>query len=449
MRIVICGAGQIGKSLVHYLHTDHDIAVVDTNEKTLQAMQEAYDVETILGSASNPRVLEKAGVGEKSVLTATTGSDDVNMVACHLAHSLFSAPMKIARLRSETYSSEEWHRRITEKLNIDVILSPELEASRAILKSMDLHYAFDIFALAGGELEFIGVHVTGNRALENIQIRDFPKAFPHFRGVIACIVREYQAFAPRPNDSLLDGDDVYFLTSTKEASTAMEHFGFSQERTKKVIVFGATLVGSYVLRDLEQKKKQELVLVEEDAGLLRSAARYFTDTMLLNGSPLDPDVLEEAQIHEAEYAIAVTGNETTNILVSLMAKRYGVEHSLALLDNVRYLSPLSSLGIEKMVNPAQLAMALLLQRLSKNYVQHFYPLGERYGAVVEAIITPTSAALHLTRDDLDKEARIRFLALMRGNKIIYDPERFADGDHIILMIFPEGQERFQKLFEPR
>ena len=448
MKIIICGCGQIGQSLVRYLYLDYEIVLIDQDKKILQEVQELFDIQPICGSASDPDILQRAKIDEHSVIVAVTGSDDVNIVACQMAGSFFKAALKVAYLRHESYFSKKWHEHITKKLGIDLVLSPEREAAQAILKSIEIHYAFDVFSLAGGKLQFLGIHASENSVFLGILFRNFSEHFPKFKGSIGCIIRNHRIFLPTYSDKILPYDEIYFLVETKHTHEVMNSFGFMQHPVKKLIIFGATRVGKYLIEKIEEKGTEELVLIDENQEKLNDVALQISDTLLMKGSPINPEVLEEAGIGDSQYTIAVTNNDTVNIIASLMAKRYGVSHPLALVTHTNYLSTLSSLGIEKMINPAHLTVALLLKRLSKEYVENFYPLEQYSGIVIEVIIKKTSPILKKSFSVL-RASRINLLAIERRGKIFWNVESLKIGDHAILILKIDEYKKFKDLFEPK
>jgi trk system potassium uptake protein TrkA len=446
MQIIICGAGQVGTALLQHLSIDYDIVLIDTQADLLEKIQNEYDVQVIAGNATDPNILKKAGIQEQSVLVAVTGSDEVNLTVCQLAASLFNVHFKAARLRRESYFQEEWHERIKEELKIDLILSPERDAAQSILQSFKIPYAFDAFSFGGNKLKLIGIQVDGTGGLVKKRIHEIYEIFALFDFKIIRIVRNYQAFIPENQDEILQNDALYFLVASSQSSELMKALGYRNEVAKPIIIFGASLVTSYILSSLNQNK--HITIVEEDQEKIKDFIPHHQDITFLHGSPLHPEVLIEAGIEKASHTIAVTADDTVNILASLMAHSYGVTHPLALVQRIGYLSPLFALGIEKLIHPSQLIVASLLQKLTKDYFLSFYPLeGTSSGTVIEALVQEKARSLGMSSNSLN-DVSIQVLAVVRQHKIVWEPTTLILDDRVILTTLPEGNQRVQRLFAP-
>ncbi|BDB96360.1 Trk system potassium transporter TrkA [Candidatus Hydrogenosomobacter endosymbioticus] len=448
MKIIICGGGQIGQNLIRYLCLDYEVTLIDTDRSILEEAQEQYDIQTIHGSAADPFILKKAQIQEDSVVVSVTGSDHVNLLACQMSHFLFKAFLKVARLRHESYFADEWQALIKKKLGISVILSPEKEAAKTILQNMVVRHAFDVMQFADKKLTLIGVHAYERNFFLRISIKDLEASFQLSNGRIACIIRNYRLIIPDANDQILPGDDVYFLINSDDIIEIMENLGLNQQDVQKVIIFGATAIGKYIAKNLEEQEKYDVVMIEENQEEIKKAACILEKTMFLNGSPDNPEVLREAGIDDTGCTIAVTKNDTINMISSLMAHRFGVQHPISLINHTRYLSPLAVLGIEKMINMAQLTVSVILQHISKDYIKTFFPLEEYAGVVIEAAIRKTSPALKMNFEKIQQSDRLKILAVRRRDKILGTVSKLEVGDHVIAILLSNEYKRFQKIFEP-
>jgi trk system potassium uptake protein TrkA len=445
MKIVICGAGHVGQNLVHYLSSDYEIVLIDKDRSILEKTQANYDVQTICGNSSDLNILKKAQIQEDSAIVAVTESDEVNIITCQLAGFIFGASFKAARLRNESFFQETWHEKIKESFQIDLIFSQERNAAEAILQSFHVPYAFDTYYFASKELILIGIQIDSKSAIIHHTINSIYHVLAAFDVKIIRIIRNYQAFIPHKNDQIIANDALYFITPSSQKREVMKALGYAHESSKSVIIFGASAVSKHVLTTLADTECA-VVVIDESAEQIKKIAPYCSKALFLKGSPLNPDVLKEANVSKATYAIATTSDDTVNILSALMAHSYGVVHCLALMQRIGYLSPLFALGIEKMIHPAQLIMAFLLQKLTKKYVLSFYPLeGEFSGMVIESIVQEKSKAIGLSTEVLDDE-RIQVLAVVRDRQIIWNSTILQLGDCVILTTLPDGYQVFQRLF---
>ena len=444
MKLVICGAGQVGQSLVHYLAADYDMVVIDVDGALLEKVQERYDVQTIRGSASDPGVLRKANFTRDTILIAVTGNDDVNLMACQLTQALFSSRCKVARLRNEHYFQEEWKAILQHHFAIDLIFSPERNAAESIVDSFSLPYAFDTFSFLEDKILLIGFQIDHRSPFIHQTINTITQSLPSLK--IIRLIRNYQAFIPKASDTLGVNDALYLLVHKVHKRAVMKAFGYDQEELTPVILFGASLINAYVIQALEDTK-HTFTVIDEDPQKMTQFSSLCPKAYFVKGNPLNPELLGATNIHESSYAISATSDDTTNILSALMAHSYGVEHCIALVRGIRYFSPLFSMGMEKMILPSQLIVARLLQKITKTYILSLYPLqGDDSGTVIEALVQQTSRALGPTKAMEDKFLQI--LALEREEEILWNPKELQEGDRVLLTTLGDGYKRFQRWFSP-
>ncbi|MEO0036587.1 MAG: NAD-binding component of TrK potassium transporter, partial [Pseudomonadota bacterium] len=322
MKVIVCGAGQVGFHIAHYLASEsNDVTVIDQRPELLRKIGDTLDVQVVQGFASHPGVLEQAGAGDANMLIAVTAADEVNMVACQVAHSLFEVPTKIARIRSQSYLDPIWSNLFTrDHLPIDVIISPEIEVARAITRRLRVPGTIDVIPLANDKVRLIGVRCTAQCPLIHTPLRQLTVLFPDLAIVIIGIVRDGKAIVPGPEDQMQPGDEVYFVVDTAHVERAMAAFGREDTEARRILVLGGGNIGLFLAQRLEAAHPNSTIkVIEQDRARAELVARSLNRSVVINGDVLDGDILREASVAAAEAVIAVTNDDETNILASLLA----------------------------------------------------------------------------------------------------------------------------------
>ena len=445
MKIIIAGAGHVGQSLIHYLSLDYDIVVIDIKEDLLEKIQQRYDVQTISGSASDPKVLYQAQLDDKAAFIAVTNNDDVNILSCQFAKTIGNPFFKAVRLHMDTYSKSRYQNLITQEWGIDLIFCPELNAQQSILKSFEIPYAFDNYNFSNDNLILVGIQILPKSPFVDKTLLSVQKVMNPYAIKMVRLIRGHNAFIPKFTHTLSVNDALYFLAQKENCSIIMERFGFLKEEKGPVIFLGANTINEGILKVLE-KDQRPLVVIDENENALNRLAPHFPHVLFLHGNTFNPEILAAAHIEDSSYMIACSEDDTKNILTSLMAHTYGVPHCITLVRSIGYLSPLFTMGIEKMIHPSQIIIAELLQRLTKNYVNTFYPMeGESSGMVIEASITSQTRVLGMDVEEINCP-ELHVLCVVRGSTILWSPDVMQCGDSVVLSVIPSAYQQFQWLF---
>jgi trk system potassium uptake protein TrkA len=245
MQVIICGAGMVGTTLAKYLVSENNnVTLIEKNKDVLDKVTNNLEIKPICGYASHPSVLEEAGAANADMIIAVTRNDEVNMVACQVAHSLFNVPTKIARVRFLDYINPVWSELYAEKnMPIDAIISPEEEMAKAVIRRLEIPDAIEVINLADDKIKFIGVRCSSDIAAINLHIAEFPKVFPELNLNIVCLVRNNKSIVLRPNEKIIEGDEVYFTVDAAQISRAMRVFGEQKDQAHKILIFGGGNVG--------------------------------------------------------------------------------------------------------------------------------------------------------------------------------------------------------------
>ncbi len=450
MKVIVCGAGQVGTSIVRHLAGENaDVTVIDQSPELVRKIADTLDVQAMEGFASHPDVLEAAGIRDADMIIAVTYSDEVNMIACQVAHSLFDVPTKIARVRHQSYLQPKWSDLFNrENMPIDSIISPELEVGRAVTRRLWVPGAFDMIPLAGGKVRVIGVRCTADTPIINTPLRQLTGLFPDLNITIVGIMRGGKGFVPDADESMLIGDEVYFVADAEHVSRAMSAFGHEEAAARRVVILGGGNIGRYIARELESHPGVSAKLIEHGKARAEEIAQELRHTVVLNGDALDPEILEEANVGAAEAVIAVTNEDEVNILGSLLAKRAGCKRAITLINATDFTPLVSSLGIDVIVSPRAITVSTILQHIRRGRIRAVHSLGDGFGEVIEAVALETCSVTGKALKDIGFPEGVIIGAIVRGDEVINpDPDTIIKPkDRVVLFATSADVRAVEKMF---
>lgn len=453
MKVIICGAGQVGYHIASYLASEqNDVTVIDQSPELIARVNESLDVQAFVGNASQPDVLENAGAGDADMIIAVTFADEVNMVACQVAHSLFNVPTKIARIRQQSFLEPVWADLFSrDHMPIDVIISPEIEVAQAISRRLAVPGAFDMIPLAEDKVRVLGVRCTEDCPIVHTPLRQLTELFPDLHIVVVGIVHEENAFIPKSTDQMFPGDEVYFVADTEHVPRALAAFGYQEQEAHRMVILGGGNIGLNLAKLIESTTDMTARIVERDQTRARKIASMLPDTMVTFGDGLDSEILEEINIRSADTVVAVTDDDETNILGSLLAKRYGVERTIALANKTTYSSLVTTLGIDVLVNPRAITVSTILQHIRRGRIRAVHSLRDGFGEVIEAEALETSPLVGSQIREGKLPSGVIIGAIVRDGEVII-PRGDTDvraRDRVILLATAGSVKKVEKLFAVR
>jgi trk system potassium uptake protein TrkA len=440
MRVIICGAGQVGSTIAGHLASEGiDVTVLDLVPEVAQKADESYDVRGMVGHASHPEVLERAGARGADMLIAVTASDEVNIVACQIADAMFGVRRRIARLRHPGYH-DMWRRmRQAGRTPIDVVISPELEVARGIARRLKVPGAFDMVPLAEGKVQIAGVHCAETCPLLNAPLRELRRRFEKLNVVVLAIVRKTgEAVIPRGNDRILPGDDVYLVTESAQLEEVLSAYGHHEVAPRRIVIVGGGNVGFHLARQVAREAPQmSLKIIEQRKERADFVSRELGNAaVVLHGDVLDKEMIGEANIRAADTLVAVTNDDETNIFASVMAKREGCLRAITLVNKAAYAPMLPALGIDGVVSPRAITISSILRHVRHHSIAALYTPREDFGEVIEVEAQEGSRLVSGRIQDIGIPKNILIGAIVRNGEIII-PTGVAQaqpGDHIVAMV---------------
>ena len=454
MRAIVCGAGQVGANIASELAGENvDVTVIDQRDELIQRLSDRLEVRAIVGHASQPDVLKAAGAADADLLIAVTLADEVNMVACQVAHTLFDVPKKIARVRARSYLQPDWATLFArDHLPIDVIISPEIEVAHAINRRLSVPGAFDVIPLARNLLRLIGLRCTDDCPIVHTPLRQLTALFPDLNIVVVGIRRDDRPIVPSGDDQMLPGDDVYFVVETTQTMRAMAAFGHEEPEARRIVLIGGGNIGQVLAEDLEANMSGvKIRLIEIDKVRAEHVAQTCGKTMVIHGDALDPEILSEANIERADTVVAVTNDDEVNILAALLAKRSGSQRAVTLVNKLSYGPLMRPLGIDVVVNPRAITVSTILQHIRRGRIHSVHLISDDFGEIIEAEALDTSSLIGQPLREAKLPKGVIVGALVRsGGVIMARPDTtFRVGDRVIVFATKDAVKKVEKLFSVR
>ena len=434
MNIIICGAGKVGFTIAKQLSEQgHSITVIDQSSEDIQKIDDALDVKAIVGKATYPSILEKANASEADMIIAVTRNDEINMVICQIAFSIFNISKKIARIRSQDYLNPKFTRVYNkENLPIDVIISPEIEIAKSIQRKLEAPGALDSVPFADNKIRLLEILINDNCNLINIKLNELTEKHPNLDANIIGIIRDEKFLIPKKNDEVKKNDKIYVIINSSQMAETLEAFGHNEKISKKILIVGGGNIGFNLAKNLEETLDSTRVkIVEKDKDRAEFLANELNNTIIINGNGLDEEILVEANLEEAETVLALTNDDEDNLMVSVLVEKFAKDEkniedkrTMALINKPNYSLLQDSLKIDDLIDPRMNTVSSILKHIHKGTIETAYTILNGEYEVIEAEIIETSELINkeLKNSNLPEEVRIG--AILRENKVIIPRSSF-------------------------
>jgi len=436
MKTIICGAGEVGYSIADKLTNENfEVTVIDESQERLSKISENLDAKVINGVPSLPSVLIKAGAKDCEIIIAVTKSDEMNMITCQIGHSLFNIPKKIARIRQQDYLKGEWQSLYTKNnLPIDAIISPEEEVAKALHRRLISPGTIDMVELSEKRLKLIGFKCEKNFNHLGLSVRELSEKFPNYLANILFIFRNDKKFVINSSTIIEPNDLIYMVVETDNLSDVLKEFGHEELQAKKVVIIGGGNIGFSLAQFIESSNSNiSTELIEANKSRAEFLASNLNRVTITHGDGLDNQILEEVNISEAGYCIAVTEDDEVNILSSLLAKRAGANQCMTLINNSTYSSLLTSIGVDITIDPKIITISKILEKVRSGRIRSDYSIGEGFGEVIEAEVISNSLLCNKNIKDISLPKGIRVGSIFRNDRIIIPNSEtiFNESDDVV------------------
>jgi trk system potassium uptake protein TrkA len=451
MQIIILGANQVGSSLAETLANEaNDITVVDTDTEKLRELKDHIDIGTITGEASHPDVLERAGGEDADMIIAVTESDEINMVACRVAYSLFQTPKKICRIRSSSYL-------VSDKLfgkhgiAVDVVISPELIVSSYISSLIDLPGSLQVLDFADGKVQLVAVKAYYGGPLVGQEIRLLSQHMPSVETRVAAIFRKDRPITPEGSTVIEADDEVFFVAAKNNIRACMGELRRLDRPYKRIIIAGGGNIGLRLAENIEQR--YQVKIIERDLKRCAFLSEHLDKAIVLNGESSHQDLLLDENIEDTDVFVALTDDDEANIMSSLLAKRLGAKKVMAIINNPAYVDLVQGGEIDIAISPQQATIGSLLTHVRRGDVVKVHSLRRGAAEAMEAIAHGDKASSKVVGraiEDIDLPEGTTIGAIVRNNKVLiaHDDTVVESGDHVILFLVDQKRIReVERLFQ--
>ena len=446
MNIIICGAGRVGFTIAKLLSEQgHSITVIDQSSEDIQKINDSLDVKAIVGKATYPSILEKANAAETDMIIAVTRNDEINMLICQIAFSIFNIPKKIARIRSQDYLNPKFTRVYNkENLPIDVIISPEIEIARSIQRKLEAPGALDSVPFAENQIRLLEILIKDNCKLIDLKLNELTNKFPNLDANIIAIIRKDKSFIPKKTDQVKVDDKIYVIINSSQMAETLEAFGHSEKISKKILIIGGGNIGYNLAKNIEDTLEGVRVkIVEKDKLRSEYLANELNNTIVINGNGLDEEVLSEANLDEAETVLALTNDDEDNLMVSVLVEKFAKDQkdiedkrTMALINKPNYSLLQSSLKIDDLIDPRMNTVSSILKHIHKGTIENAYTISNGEYEVIEAEIIESSELINKELKNSNLPEEIRIGAVLRNKKVIIPKSDFIfkKDDKIVLIV---------------
>ncbi len=452
MNIIICGAGRVGFSISKQLSAQgHSITVIDQSSDFIQKINETQDVKGVVGRATFPSVLEKAGAEDADMIIAVTQNDETNMVICQVAYSIFKINKKIARVRGQEFLGGKWGKLYGESnLPIDVIISPELEVAKSLQRKLDAPGALDSVPFAGGKIKVLEINIDKNCPLVNTELKKLTERFPDLKANVLGVIRNEKFVILKKNDKILINDKAFVVVNATQINITLSAFGHNEKMAKKILIVGGGNIGLNLAKKLEADSEGVRVkIIEKNKDRAELIANELNNTIVINGNGLDEDVLKEANIEEVETVLALTNDDEDNIMVSVLAEKNSPnKRTIALVNKQNYSLLQSSLKIDDLVDPRKTTISTILKHVHKGTIETVYTLLDGEYEFIEAEILETSELITKSIKDSNLPKEIRIGAVVRKKNVIIPKSdfKFEKKDLVVFLSKRDHMQKVESLF---
>ena len=455
MKIIILGAGQVGRTAAYHLAREeaNEVTVVDLNDEMLRDLQDRIDIRTIVGNGAYPSTLDACGAREADIVIALTNSDEVNMVACHIVATLFNPQaIRIARIRSSDYTR---HAKLFNDDNrafcVDVTISPEQLVTEHVVRLIEHPGALQVLDFADGRVRLVGVRAWRGGALVGQQLMQLASHIQGHDARVAAIYRGGQSVKPEGETVIEHGDEVFFIAAAEDIHLVMKEMQRLEKPVKRIVIAGGGNIGFRLAQRLENQ--HQVKLIERDQRRARRISEQLGNTIVLNGDAADEELLLEENIDSADVFVAVTNAEEANILSAMLAKRLGCNKVMALINRPAYAELMESGSIDVALSPQQVTIGSLLAHVRRGDVVRVHSLRRGAAEALEAVAHGTqgeSRVIGRKIESIPLPEGTTIGAIVRGNQVLiaHHDTMIQRDDHVILFLTDRRHiEAVERLFD--
>jgi len=435
MNIIICGAGRVGFTIAKILSEQgHSITIIDQSSDDIQKIDDSLDVKSIVGKGTYPSILEKANAADADMIIAVTRNDEINMLICQIAFSIFNVPKKIARIRSQDYLNPKFTKVYNkENLPIDVIISPEIEIAKSLQRKLEAPGALDNVPFANNKIRLLEILIEANCPIKDIKLNELTKKFPKLNSNIMGVIRDDKFVLLKKTDVMLKDDKAYVIINASQMNETLTAFGHTEKISNKILIIGGGNIGFNLAKNLEESFDSARVkIIEKDKERAELIASQLNNTIVINGDALDEEVLLEANLEEVQTVLALTNDDEDNLMVSVLVEKFAKDNdelsdkrTMALINKPNYSLLQTSLKIDDFIDPRMNTVSSILKHIHKGTIENAYSVLNGEYEIIEAEIIETSELVNKELKNSNLPDEIRIGAVLRGDEVIIPRSNFV------------------------
>ena len=451
MKIIICGAGLSGRAIAEKLsQIGNEVTIIDSSKNLIEKLGSELDIRGIVGHGAHPDILGEAGASDAEMLIAVTPSDEINMMACQVAHSLFEVPKRIARVRDKSYLNPSYQDLfISSNLPVNIIISPEKEVANSVFRRFELPGTFENVPFGDNKLRFLGVKVDADCPIKNTDIGSLTDLFPDLNTVIVGLNRDGVIITPKTNEKLIETDLAYLICPSDYAARTLSIFGNQIEIARRIVLVGGGSIGKEVGKLIENNTENiSLRIIDLDKKNADDLSDKFDKSFVILGSGMDKDILNEAEISSADILISLTNSDETNFISAAFAKSDGCQRVIALLNNKDFQGLIRSVDIGDFIDPKAITVSSILRHVRRGRIRNIYTLSDGSAEVIEGEVSSSSELVGPTIEDLHLADGLRIGGILRNNEIIMPrgDTKIKEGDYVTIFSIPSKIHEVEQLF---
>jgi len=435
MNIIICGAGRVGFTIAKILSEQgHSITVIDQSSEDIQKIDDILDVKSIVGKGTYPSILEKANAMDADMIIAVTRNDEINMLICQIAFSIFNVQKKIARIRSQDYLNPKFTKVYNkENLPIDVIISPEIEIAKSLQRKLEAPGSLDNVPFANNKIRLLEILIDANCPIKDIKLNELTKKYPKLNSNIMGVIRGDKFILLKKTDVMLKDDKAYVVINASQMNETLTAFGHTEKISNKILIIGGGNIGFNLAKNLEESFDSARVkIIEKDKERAELIASQLNNTIVINGDALDEEVLLEANLEEVQTVLALTNDDEDNLMVSVLVEKFAKDNdelidkrTMALINKPNYSLLQTSLKIDDFIDPRMNTVSSILKHIHKGTIENAYSILNGEYEIIEAEIIETSELVNKELKNSKLPDEIRIGAVLRGDEVIVPRSNFV------------------------
>tara|TARA_B100000780_G_scaffold237297_1_gene178358 strand:- start:1034 stop:2425 length:1392 start_codon:yes stop_codon:yes gene_type:complete len=458
MNIIICGAGRVGFTIAKILSEQgHSTTIIDQSSEDIKKIDDSLDVKAIVGKATYPSILEKANASEADMIIAVTRNDEINMLICQIAFSIFNVQKKIARIRSQDYLNPKFTRVYNkENLPIDVIISPEIEIAKSLQRKLEAPGALDNVPFANDKIRLLEILINDKCPLIDIELKKLTEKFPSLDANILGVIRNEKFVTLKKDDVMVQDDKAYVAINASQMQETLNAFGHNEKISNKILIIGGGNIGFNLAKNLEESFDSARVkIIEKNKERAELIASELNNTIVIHGDALDEEVLLEANLDEVQTVLALTNDDEDNLMVSVLVEKFTNDSSefndkrtMALINKPNYSLLQSSLKIDDFIDPRMNTVSSILKHIHKGTIENAYSLLNGEYEIIEAEIIETSELINKELKNSNLPDEIRVGAILRGEEVIIPRSNFIfkKEDIVVLLAKKEFLHIVENMF---